>query len=177
MLDIVQNSIRAGAGLTEVTLAISADRTLTMMVTDDGKGMDADQLKRVKDPFFSTRLTRKVGLGVSLLTQKAEQSGGYLTIESMPGEGTILKAVFQSEHPDCPPLGDFPGCAWMLMASNPSMRMIFKFTSTDEEWEWDSDAINEILDGVTVADGQIRQAIMDWFNADFAKFKEYIKSN
>lgn len=171
ILDIVQNSIRAGAGTVKVELSDEYDGMMTLRISDDGKGMDNYQLEHVKDPFFSTRKTRKIGLGVSLLTQKAEQAGGQLSIQSAPGEGTTVNARFLTNHPDCPPLGKIPECAWMLMASNPEMRMVFRFTSAMGESEWDSHLIREELGGLLLTEGLIRISILEWFNADFLKFK------
>ncbi|MDD4644500.1 MAG: ATP-binding protein [Bacteroidales bacterium] len=173
ILDIVQNSIRAEAGTIQVELVAGTDGKLKMLISDDGKGMDEEQVNRVKDPFFTTRTTRKIGLGISLLTQKAEQSGGYLTIESTPGKGTEVKAVFEISHPDCPPLGDIPGCAWMLMASNPGLRLIFRLVSATEEYEWDSNEINDALGGLPLTEHDVQANIIEWFNADFSKFKEF----
>ncbi len=173
ILDIVQNSIRAGAREVNVLLSAGNDGMLSLQVTDDGMGMNQEQLSQVKDPFFTTRTTRKIGLGVSLLTQKAVQAGGSLTILSEPGEGTELKAIFQTTHPDCPPLGDIPGCAWMLMASNPDLRLVFRFMVATDTWDWDSVSIQEALGGIPITEEKIRTSIIDWFQSDFIKFKEY----
>lgn len=83
ILDIVENSAKAGASLIEVSL-IEADHILTMKVIDDGCGMTPDMLKRVTDPFCTTRTTRKVGLGIPLLKLAAEQTGGSVTIIPPP---------------------------------------------------------------------------------------------
>ena len=82
ILDIAQNSLRAGAAHVEIALADRADGLRALTVTDDGSGMDAALLSRVTDPFSTTRTTRPVGLGLPLLKLAAEQTGGTLTVES-----------------------------------------------------------------------------------------------
>ena len=95
ILDIVQNSISAGA--TRVTLTVDeapgAD-LLTIVIGDNGKGMTPEQVSRLSDPFFTSRTTRKVGMGIPLLMDSARQSGGDVRIESEPGKGTEVTAVF-----------------------------------------------------------------------------------
>lgn len=101
VLDIAQNSVRAGASLIEITVDEQpAADTLTITVRDDGCGMTPEQVRRVTDPFFTTRTTRRVGLGVPFLKMGAEMTGGSLSIESEPGRGTAVTAVFGLTHID-----------------------------------------------------------------------------
>ncbi len=171
ILDIVQNSIRANALTVTVSLIVDKDNYLHLSVIDNGTGMDKYQLERVKDPFFSTRTTRKIGLGVPLLAQKAEASGGFISVKSKEGKGTELLASFLLTHPDCPPLGDIPECAWMLMASSPGIRMIFKFKGAMNECEWDSDQIRTELGGIPLTEKEVMTGILEWFKLDFSNFK------
>lgn len=175
ILDIIQNSIRARAQVIEADLSLEKKGMLAMAIRDNGNGMNEDQLEHVKDPFFTTRNTRRIGMGVSLLSQKAEQAGGSLEIHSESGKGTLLKAVFDSGNPDCPPLGDIPECAWMLMAANPAIRFIFRLSCDGCSKSWDSLEIRETLDGVPLTEKSIRKYILDWFNKDFGTFKENIQ--
>ncbi|MEG1427498.1 MAG: sensor histidine kinase, partial [Oscillospiraceae bacterium] len=93
--DIAQNSISAGAS--RITIAIdedlSADR-VEIFIGDNGRGMTEEQVKSVCDPFYTTRTTRPVGLGIPLFKMEAEMTGGSLSIGSKPGVGTELRAVF-----------------------------------------------------------------------------------
>ena len=110
VLDILQNAVEAGA--THVDLAVLEDEPsdrLTITVIDDGRGMDEETTRRVLDPFYTTRTTRHVGLGLPLYSAAAEGAGGGLTILSHPGEGTTIEASFQLSHPDRQPLGDMAG--------------------------------------------------------------------
>jgi hypothetical protein len=110
ILDIVQNSLEAGATLVELTIEedLTADR-LTITVRDNGRGMDEAQLARIFDPFYTTRKTRHVGLGVPLFKAATERCNGDLTITSQVGKGTTLRATFQRSHIDRAPLGDVTG--------------------------------------------------------------------
>ncbi len=110
ILDALQNSLEAGATLVELTVDedLVADR-LTITIRDNGRGMDEATLARVTDPFFTTRKTRRVGLGVPLFKAAAEHCNGDFTITSAPGKGTTLVATFQHSHLDRAPLGDMVG--------------------------------------------------------------------
>jgi hypothetical protein len=110
ILDALENSLEAGATAIELVIEehTSADR-LTITVRDNGRGMSKAQLDRVFDPFFTTRTTRHVGLGVPLFKAAAERCNGDLTVTSQPGEGTTLHATFQLSHIDRAPLGDIQG--------------------------------------------------------------------
>jgi len=107
ILDVLQNSLEAGATLVELIIEenLAADR-LAITVRDNGRGMDEVQLARVYDPFFTTRRTRHVGLGIPLFKAAAERCNGDLTITSQVGRGTTLVATFQHSHLDRAPLGD-----------------------------------------------------------------------
>ena len=95
VLDVSENSTRAGASL--VTILVTADTVhdkLTIVIADDGCGMTEEQVAHVTDPFFTTRTTRKVGLGIPFFKYAAESTGGSFHIESEPGKGTTVTAVF-----------------------------------------------------------------------------------
>ncbi len=127
ILDIAMNSIRAGA--TEVAVEVDEDRarnTFTFVVRDNGCGMTEDQLARIHDPFFTTRDTRRVGLGIPLLKQTAEQAGGGLAVRSSPGQGTTVEASFGLDHVDRPPLGDIAATVWTLVVTNPDVEFEYR---------------------------------------------------
>lgn len=118
ILDVMENSLEAAATLIEVVIDenLDADR-LTITVRDNGRGMNDEQLARVFDPFFTTRSTRHVGLGVPLFKAAAERCNGSLTITSQVGEGTMLQAIFQHSHIDRAPLGDITGTLLVVILS------------------------------------------------------------
>ena len=92
---------------------------LTVCIQDNGKGMDAETIKKALDPFFTTKDGKKVGLGLSLLAQAAQQAGGELKIDSKEGKGTKVTAVFQLSHPDMKPIGNILETMTTLVAGNP----------------------------------------------------------
>jgi len=110
ILDIAENGVKAGATLLHLTIEedFVAD-TLRIVVQDNGSGMNAETLAKVEDPWFTTRTTRNVGLGIPFFKQAAEMCGGTFDITSEPGVGTITEATFQHSHIDRPPLGDLAG--------------------------------------------------------------------
>ena len=116
MLDIAENSLDAGATKVEMVLELTAGGMLEISILDNGKGMDNEMLKMASDPFFTSRTARRVGLGIPLLRQHTELTGGGLKISSEKGKGTELKAVFVAGHPDIQPFGDIEGC-WMILAA------------------------------------------------------------
>ena len=120
ILDIVQNSISAGATKIEVLIRIDtvADR-LVLEVKDDGCGMSEEMVARVTSPFTTSRTTRKVGLGIPLVKQLADMTNGCFTLQSKVGEGTVLRAEFQFSHLDLPPMGDLVGTMQSLLISAP----------------------------------------------------------
>jgi hypothetical protein len=133
ILDVVENSITAGAR--EVRILIDEDNAesqLSLEITDDGKGMDEEMRSKVLDPFFTTRTTRRVGLGLPLLAQAARQSGGGLELSSAPGRGTTVRAVFQLGHPDLKPLGDVGSTLGAILAGRPELELQFVYRRDGE---------------------------------------------
>ena len=117
VLDIAQNSISAGATLIEIEIREdTAGRLLTIRIADDGCGMTPEKLKSVADPFYTTRTTRKVGMGVPLFRMAAEMTGGGFDITSEPGKGTTVTALFHTDHVDFIPLGDICSTVTMLLS-------------------------------------------------------------
>lgn len=124
--DISANSIRAGATRIEVDIRQTAE-TITIRIADNGSGMDSETMRRVVDPFYTTRTTRRVGLGLPFLIQNAEQTGGRVTLRSQPGRGTEVTAEFKASHIDCPPWGDLAGTIAFLMAGTPGVNICFTY--------------------------------------------------
>ena len=144
ILDIVENSIRAHAKKIEIKIIEEKKKDLlTIKIIDDGKGMDKKTLKNVLDPFFTTKNTRRVGLGLSLLAQSAEESGGSIIIESKPGQGTKVKAVFGYSHIDRKPLGDVNKSLKVLIAANPDINFIYEYQKDDANYYLDTKGIKK----------------------------------
>ena len=119
VLDLAQNSITAGATLVTVSITIDESGWLTFTLADDGKGMSPELLQRVTSPFATTRTTRKVGLGIPMMMDNAQRTGGDLKIESEVGVGTTLTVTMDTRNIDCLPLGDIAGTMLSLMLTNP----------------------------------------------------------
>jgi signal transduction histidine kinase len=128
ILDIVENSLTAGA--TEIRILFDEDTAgdqLVLEIRDNGKGMDEEMQKRAVDPFFTTRTTRRVGLGLPLLAQAAREGGGRFELTSAPGQGTTVRASFQLSHPDRKPLGDISGTLGTILAGRPELGLVFEY--------------------------------------------------
>lgn len=161
ILDVAENSVRAEAALIEVILVRDADRDLLhVQVNDDGKGMDAETLARVRDPFFTTK-HKKTGLGIPLLTQTAEQTGGRLTIDSAPGKGTRLSATFGWSHMDRPPVGNMAETVLTLIAGHPDRDYIYEERDGERSFRFDTREIRTDLEGVPISEPAVLQAIRD----------------
>ena len=156
VMDILQNSTRAKAkNITLEIIESIKDDTMTILFVDDGCGMDENMVKNVTDPFFTTRTTRKVGLGLPLLKQNAERSGGYMTIESEVGKGTSVKAVFGLTNIDRPPMGDMPSTVVFTAAANPDIHFYFHYNTDKIDYVFDTDEVNEALEGVPINNPEI----------------------
>ena len=126
LMDIAENSVAADSR--NIRMDILEDLhtdLLKVSITDDGKGMDEETAKRVLDPFYTTRTTRKVGLGIPLLKLAAEMSEGGLTLESEAGKGTRVEARFRHSHIDRMPLGDAGMTMLTLLVSYPQIHWVF----------------------------------------------------
>jgi hypothetical protein len=125
VLDILQNAAEADATHVELTILedVPAD-CLTLTIADNGRGMDGETTRRALNPFYTTRTTRHVGLGLPLYRAAAEAAGGGLSIRSRPGEGTRVEATFRLSHPDRQPLGDMAATllAFLLSGAAPDLR-------------------------------------------------------
>lgn len=132
ILDVVENSIAAGALRVEINIIEDMDSNiLTIEINDNGKGMNEETVQKVLDPFYTTRTTRRVGMGLSLLAQASEESNGTFDIKSKVGEGTEVKATFQYDHIDRKPIGDLKSTFIALLTSYPEIN--FVYTHIDEE--------------------------------------------
>ena len=126
ILDIVENSIRAEADRVDIVITEDEEQDLlTILIRDNGRGMDEETVRRVLDPFTTTRTTRRVGLGLPLLAESARQSGGDITVESEPDRGTTVRAHFRHGHIDRAPVGDMAGTLTALIAGNPGTDFIY----------------------------------------------------
>lgn len=162
ILDIVHNSIRAEASLVDIYLYQSQKKnTVELVIKDDGKGMSQEMLDKVTDPYTTSRKERKVGLGISLLKQNAEQANGNFTISSGEGRGTMINASFQLDHLDTPPPGDVIDTIVTLTTGNPKVDFIYSHITDQGEYIFDSRKVKEALDDVPIYDSQVANFLRD----------------
>lgn len=134
ILDIAENSVKAGASLTQLRIDELKD-TLTLTINDNGCGMSEDIRRSVTDPFYTTRTTRKVGMGLPLLKMAASLTGGSMTVESKwekehpDDHGTTVQAVFFKNHIDFTPLGDVTESICTLIQGHPDTDFHFIHTA------------------------------------------------
>ncbi len=166
VLDVAQNSITAGASL--ITLSVTENTTedlLTLTITDNGCGMTPEQLERVRDPFYTTRTTRKVGMGIPLFRMAAEMAGGALTIESEKGKGTTVSATFRLSHIDRMPLGDMAGTVSVLIRLNDDRDFVYRHQVDDSVYELDTRELRQVLEDVPLSEPDV----MSWIEANMAE--------
>jgi signal transduction histidine kinase len=162
-MDIVQNSITAGAD--KIRILILADKdaeVLTITIEDNGKGIDDELLKKLEDPFYTTRTTRKVGLGIPLFKESAERAGGKLSIASEVGVKTIVSAQFEIAHIDRLPLGDIADTIVALIAGSSKVDFILELGNGKSQALFDTTEIKKVLNGVPIDNFEV----LDWIKAN-----------
>lgn len=168
ILDIAENSVRANASLIRITVSVQPkEDTLTIIIGDDGCGMTPEQVSRVQDPFFTTRTTRKVGLGVPFFKQAVESTGGSFQIDSEKGKGTTVKAVFGLSHIDRMPLGDISSTIQTLIVFNEHIDFRYTYEYGQESFVLDTQEMREMLgEDISFKEAEISRFI-----------KEYLETN
>lgn len=161
VLDITMNSVRAGAENIDISL-VEEGEWLTFSVTDDGCGMTREQVEKLSDPFFTTRKTRKVGLGIPFLKMLSEMTGGSVEIQSTPeaestdAHGTVIKATFGMNHIDFIPLGDMVETVKTLIQGSPQINFTYTHKKADREIRLSCAELRAILgDDISLADFEI----------------------
>lgn len=167
LLDIAENSVRAQAKkiIIELDEKVS-NNTLCLKISDNGKGMTQQMVQNVVDPFVTTRTTRRVGLGISLLNQNCINASGSLTVNSILGEGTTVQAMMQYDHIDRLPLGDIASSLIILIQGNSHINFIYKHIYENKIFLFDTLEIKKLLGEVMIDTPEIIQ----WL-------KKYIREN
>lgn len=173
ILDIVQNSISAGATL--IVIVVDEDiknNILLISIKDNGKGMTPQQVSKLSDPFFTSRTTRKVGMGIPLFKQSAEQSGGTIKIDSEVGKGTCVEATFGYDNIDRPPLGDVANAVILLVSSNPDLDFEFVYRYNGEEYEFKTAEVKEILEGMSLNNPSVIKYLSEMLSENVNSLKK-----
>jgi hypothetical protein len=178
ILDIAENSVTAGSTRVEVSvIEDTVDDRLSIIIGDNGKGMDEETVKGVLDPFVTSRTTRKVGLGLPLLKAAAEGCNGNLIIKSEPGIGTTIQVTFQYSHIDRMPLGDLAETWLALLLGSPEVNWVFHYQVDDELFFMDDLELKRELDGISFTEPGvihiIRELIRDGIDSVSQKSKEH----
>jgi len=149
LLDLAQNSIKAGASLVTIRMTVDDNGWLTFSLVDDGCGMSPELLSRVTSPFATTRTTRKVGLGIPMMMENAQRAGGDLAIESEVGKGTTLTVTYDTRNIDSLPMGDLAGTILSLILTNPDKPdFLFVGKSPAGEGSFDTREVRAVLAGI-----------------------------
>ena len=144
VLDIVENSINAGADRVVVRIGMDSEKDrLTIAIEDNGKGMGESVKKKVLDPFITTKPEKKIGLGLSMLSEAARRAGGEMHVESNPGSGTVVEATFGLSHVDRQPMGDMAETMVMLIVGNPDVEFRVEAVRNSTGFFWDTDSLRE----------------------------------
>lgn len=163
VLDIANNSVKAGADFIEVKIQIQRDLdTLAITISDNGCGMNEQQLKQVEDPFFTTRTTRKIGLGVPFFKMAAISTGGKFQIRSTPGKGTFVFAEFGLSHIDRMPLGDINSTMHTLITINHNIDFSYTYCFDDKYFALDTRQFRQILNDIPLNAPEISDYIKDY---------------
>jgi hypothetical protein len=166
ILDIVENATRAGATLVEIRVREDSARDLLeISVRDNGRGMDPEMAKRARDPFGTTRTTRRVGLGLPLLEQAARETGGQLTLTSVPERGTEVTATFVASHIDRKPLGDLGTTLVTLILGSPQVEFVCELDLDGETTTVDTRSLKAELEGTSITEPAVLALIKDLFRS------------
>jgi len=160
ILDIAENSVRAGASLVEITIIEDEEKNLlSIEINDDGSGMTQEEIEKVFDPFYTTKKVRRVGLGIPLLSDAAQRAGGNLQLTSIKGKGTNLKVTFELNHIDRQPLGDIVSTLIILIAGNCDIDFLFKHQNNQRHFEMDTREIRKEIDDIPLNHPEILKYI------------------
>ena len=173
LLDLAQNSIKAGATLVEMTVAIDETGIMTFALCDNGCGMDENMTNNVQNPFVTSRTERKVGLGIPLFAQNARLSGGDVQIMSQPNIGTTLIATFDSKQIDCLPTGDLAQTVYSLVVMNPEAPDFLIICKTPKgAMTFDTREIRNAVGGLALNEPEIAAWIHEALNEELIPILE-----
>ncbi|NLK64728.1 MAG: ATP-binding protein [Tissierellia bacterium] len=165
ILDIAMNSIKANAALVEIKIEDSIKNNwLKITIADNGKGMSEEVINRVTNPFYTTRTSRKVGLGLPMLKEACERCKGYLIIESEIGLGTKVFCYFERDNIDRAPLGNMGETIMTIINAGNSFELIYTHKTDEGEFIFDTRQVKEMLDGIDIRDINVLLWIKEYIN-------------
>jgi hypothetical protein len=172
ILDIAENSVRAGASTVEIIINENdAKNLLSIKINDDGCGMTKEEIKKVFDPFYTTKKVRRFGLGIPLLYDAAQRAGGNLTLKSIKGKGTKLTATFQLDHLDRQPMGNISSTIINLIAGNSFVDFIYKHRHNDRRFSLDTREIRNEIGDLPINHSEILKYIRNVINEGLSEIQ------
>ncbi len=160
ILDIAENSVRAGAKTVKIIIEEDSRKNLlSISIDDDGRGMTKEEIRKARDPFYTTKTVRRVGLGIPLLHDAAQRADGKLQLKSQVGKGTRLKATFELDHLDRQPMGNISSTIIALIAGNSSIDFIFKYVHNDRQFSLDTREIRKEIGDLPINHPEILRYI------------------
>ena len=173
ILDIIENCFRANATVIRLNIRESqASDTYSIQIEDNGEGMSKDMLEKAQDPFFTSRTTRKVGLGIPLFKQNAFQAGGNFHIDSQLNNGTTITAIFGLNHIDRPPVGDLPDTIIYLIASKEqNIQLIYNHQTDSGHYTFDSVKIQNALENMSLSHPEIKTMLKEMIHENLNDIK------
>jgi hypothetical protein len=151
LLDLAENGVAAGARLIRILIREDGrEERVGITVEDDGRGIPAALQPRAPDPFYTTRTTRRVGLGLSLFKEAAQRCGGRFRLSSEEGKGTRVYGSFRRDHIDLAPLGDVASSLAALITGNPEVDFFYRHEVDGAGYELDTRRIRNELEGVPI---------------------------
>ena len=163
ILDIAENSVRAGAKTVWIEISEESGKDLlSFVIRDDGQGMSKVVLEKVMDPFYTSKKVRRVGLGLPMLAEAAGRAGGRFAIESQEGKGTRVAAEFRLSHIDRQPLGDITGALTVLIAGNDGVDFVFRYRCGDRLFGLDTKEIRQEIGDVPIQQAEVLKWIRQY---------------
>jgi len=165
ILDIAENSVRAGAKLITIRILEDLEKDLYVMeIADDGRGMNAGERQRALDPFYTTKKVRKVGLGLPLLQNAARNTGGAFRLDSAVGRGTTVTANFRRGHIDRQPLGNIASSLLGLIMGNPGVDFLYHHRVDGRSYTLDTRELKKELEDVPLSHPEVTKFIRENIN-------------
>lgn len=172
ILDITMNSIKADATLIQIKIEDSIkDNCLKITIKDNGRGMSEDVINKVANPFYTTRTTRKVGLGIPMLKESCERCNGYLKIYSQPGIGTTISCYFERNNIDRAPLGNMGETIMTIINSADNCELIYTHITDAGSFVFSTEEIKSILEGMDINDTNVLIWIKEYINENVNFFQ------
>ena len=172
ILDIVENGIAAGGNCVwiEVDEARQKDR-LKILIRDNGRGMPVEKVDNINDPFITSRTTRRVGLGLSLLAAATERCNGTVRVDTQPGKGTQIEATFRYSHIDRAPLGDMAATITTLIIGNPGIDFVYSHRIDGNDFSLDTREIRAEMEDLSLSDPVVIQHLTETIRASLKELE------